>query len=148
MDDQEFNRILQEGEDALNKARELLKNDPSKPPALEDITPAELKPAVEHIRKEFAKDEWQLAMQVECGCYLALHPELANKPKFKGLDNLIPAERRAAWQTLYKHIEEPERFKLWTDRFSKVLSEIIEKPFSAFLKIALAPGKASKLTAG
>ena len=138
MDDQEFKRILQEGEAALNKARELLKNDPLKPPAWGDITPPELKPAVEHIRKEFDRDEWQLAMQVECGCYLALHPELASQPKFKGLDNLIPAQKRAAWQTLYKHIKESERFKFWTDQFSKVLSEMIEKPFNAFLKIALA----------
>jgi hypothetical protein len=138
MDDQEFKRILEEGESALNKARELLKNDPRKPPAWEDITPPELKPAVEHIRKEFDRDEWQLAMQVECGCYLALHPELANQPKFKGLDNLISAQKRAAWQTLYKHIKESERFKLWADQFSEVLSEIIEKPFNAFLKIALA----------
>jgi DNA-binding CsgD family transcriptional regulator len=76
-------------------------------------------------------------MQVECGCYLALHPELARQPKFKGLQNLIPQENRAGWQMRYKNIKEPERFHYWNEQFAEILADKIVEPFHSFLRIAL-----------
>src|SRR5258708_10585621 len=102
MDDHDFNRIVEDGMAALTKARERLKQQRDKAPDWETITPVQLRPAIKHIRRQFEKAEWQLAMQIECGCYLSLHPELATKPTFKGGQNLIPEENRLAWQVHYQ----------------------------------------------
>jgi DNA-directed RNA polymerase specialized sigma24 family protein len=137
MDEQEFKQILLEGQIALKKERERIKNDPHRPRPWEEITPAPLKPAIEHIRKEFRTRKWQLSMQVECGCYLALHPELATAPKFKGLQNLIKPELRAGWRAKWETIKESERFHYWSEQFTDGLEAIIVEPFNSFLRIAL-----------
>jgi DNA-binding CsgD family transcriptional regulator len=138
MDDPEFNRIVEEGMAALTKARERLKKQPDKPPDWEEITPVPLKSAIKHIRRQFEKAEWQFAMQIECGCYLSLHPELVTKPTFKGGQNLIPEENRLAWQAHYQGMKESECFAYWTNQFSELLEKNIVPPFDAFLRIGLA----------
>ena len=139
MDDNgEFMCAVAEGMAALKKARERLKNNPHKPPDWEKITPEPIRPAVEHIHKEFRTSEWKLASRVECGCYFSLHPELVTQPKFKGGQNLIPVERRLAWQVHYQGMPEPECFAHWVEQFSEGLEEKIIQPFNLFLNIGLA----------
>jgi hypothetical protein len=131
--------LLEEGELRLRRSREALKNSPSRPAAWEDITAVQLKPAITHLRKEFDSGAWQLELRVECGCYLALHPDLALAPTFKGgFTNLIPLEKRALWQRVYAHAKESTIFKHWSDQFSDSLKELIVKAFNGFLKIGLA----------
>jgi DNA-binding CsgD family transcriptional regulator len=136
--DKEFRRILKEAEAALNKERERLNNDPHKPCPWEEITPTHLKPAVEHIHSEFQTGEWQLSMQIECGCYIALHPELATQPKFKGLPNLIKPELRPKWRARWETKRESERFHFWREVFADGLEERIVEPFNSLLRIGLA----------
>jgi DNA-directed RNA polymerase specialized sigma24 family protein len=139
MDDQEFKQILRDGQAALDKERNRIKNDPRRPRPWEEITPKALTRAIEHIQKEFrTATQWQLSMQVECGCYLALHPELANAPKFKGLQNLIKPELRPSWGAKWQRVRESARFHFWSEEFSDGLKERIVNPFNLFLKIALA----------
>jgi len=138
-EDQEFQRLFQEGDVAHQRAREALKNNPHKPTPWEDITPTQLKPAIKHLHREFETRKWQLSMMVECGCYLGLHPQLIPQPKFKGgLENLIPKRRRVEWQRKYTGVTESITFKFWSDEFSESLAELIVEPFNAFLKIGLA----------
>jgi len=138
MDEQSFEQILKEGQSALKNERERLKNDPHRPQPWEEITPEPLKSAIEHLRKEFRTREWQLSMQVECGCYLALHPELATAPKFKGLQNLIQPELRPGWRSKWETLKESDRFRYWSEQYADGLEAIIVEPFSSFLRIALA----------
>lgn len=138
-DEQEFNRLLAEGDVRLRRAREALKNNPHRPADWEDITPAQLKPAIEHVRKQFESAKWQLGMRIECGCYLALHPDLIMEPKFKGgFDNLIPVNRRPAWKKFYASATESQIFKLWGDQLGEGLAELVVDPFNSFLRIGLA----------
>jgi DNA-binding CsgD family transcriptional regulator len=135
---EELKQLLEEGMVRLQRSREALKNNPDRPTPWEDITPAPLKFAIEHIRKEFGTKKWQLEMRAECGCYLALRPYLAIGPKFKGgLDNLIPLQKRAAWLSIYGNARESEIFKFWSDQFSEGLAELIIQPFSSLLRIGL-----------
>lgn len=138
MVDQEFERVVQEGLAALKKSRERLKADRDKPQDWEEITPEPLKPAIKHIREEFRTAEWQLAMQIECACYVSLHPELATLPKIRGLDNLIQADLRATWHLQFEGMTESERFAHWTKQFGEFLKKNVVLPLNAFLKIGLA----------
>ena len=138
MADQEFERIIQEGMAALKKSRERLKAARDKPKDWEEITPEQLKPAVKHIIREFEMVAWQLSQQVEFGCYISLHPELATLPRYKGGDNLIPADLRETWHLQFEGMNEAERFKSWVDQYSNVLKKSIDTPFNSFLKIGLA----------
>jgi len=138
VDSQELNRLLAEGDVRLRRSIEALKNSPRRPKDWEEITPAQLKSAIQHLRDEFKSQEWQITMRTECGCYLALHPELATQPTFKGgFTNLIPVERRAAWQQFYRRTFEPAIFKFWCDQLSENLVDSIIKTFDRILKIAL-----------
>ena len=138
MTDSEFESAVSEGMAALKKAHERLKNNPHKPPDWETITPETLKPAIEHVQKEFRTSEWKLKSRIECGCYFSLHPELATQPTFKGGQNLIPVERRLIWQVHYQGMRESECFAYWTEQFSEILVQEIILPFNSLLKIGLA----------
>jgi DNA-binding CsgD family transcriptional regulator len=138
-DEQEFNRLLAEGDVRLRRSREALKTNPRRPADWEEITPTQLKPAVEHVRKQFDSGEWHLRMRIECGCYLALHPDLIMEPKFKGgFDNLIPVDKRPEWRKFYAPASESQIFKFWSDQFGEGLAELIVAPFNSLLKIGLA----------
>jgi DNA-binding CsgD family transcriptional regulator len=136
--DDELMRAVTEGMAALKKARERLTSNPHKPPDWEKITPKTLKRAVEHVRKEFRRSEWQLASRIECGCYFSLHPELVTQPKFKAAPNPIPIEGRLAWQVHFQGMTEPECFAHWVEQFSESLKEKVIMPFNSFLRIGLA----------
>lgn len=138
MNNSEFESAVTEGMAALKKARERLKNNPHKPPDWETITPEKLKPAIEHVQKEFRTSEWKLRSRIECGCYFSLHPELATQPTFKGGENLIPFDRRLIWQVHYQGMRESECFAYWTEQFSEILEQEIILPFNSLLKIGLA----------
>jgi len=138
MNDSEFESAVTEGMAALKKARERLKNNPHKPPDWETITPEKLKPAIEHVQKEFRTSEWKLRSRIECGCYFSLHPELATQPTFKGGENLIPFDRRLIWQVHYQGMRESECFAYWIEQFSEILEQEIILPFNSLLKIGLA----------
>lgn len=99
----ELNRLLAQGDLRLRQSRKALKDNPRRPKDWEEITPAQLKPAIEHVREQFNSEEVQITLRVECGCYLALHPDLAIDATFKnGLTNRIPIERRAAWAAVLR----------------------------------------------
>ncbi len=138
MADQEFERIVQEGMAALKKSRERLKADWDKPRDWEEITPEPLKPAVMHIRREFETAAWQLSEQVECVCYLCLHPELTTSPTYKGRPNLIQADLRETWHLQFEGMTESERFAHWTKQYGELLKKNVAVPLNAFLKIGLA----------
>lgn len=138
MADQEFERIVQEGMAALKKSRERLKADRDRPNDWEEITPVPLKPAVKHISREFETAAWQLAQQIECGCYISLHPELATLPRYKGGENLIRSDLRETWHLQFEGMNEAERFENWVEQYSDILEKRISAPFNAFLKIGLA----------
>jgi DNA-binding CsgD family transcriptional regulator len=138
MADQEFERIVQEGMAALKKSRERLNSDWDKPRAWEEITPEPLKQAVKHIRREFETAAWQVGEQVECGCYISLHPELATLPRYKGRENLIRADLRETWHLQFEGMNEAERFANWVKQYSDILKKNVAAPFNAFLKIGLA----------
>jgi DNA-binding CsgD family transcriptional regulator len=138
MADQEFERIVQEGMDALKKSRERLKLAWDKPRDWEEITPEPLKPAVMHIRREFETAAWQLSEQVECVCYLCLHPELTTSPTYKGRPNLIQADLRETWHLQFEGMTESERFAHWTKQYGELLKKNVAVPLNAFLKIGLA----------
>jgi len=130
VDSQELNRLLAEGDVRLRRSIEALKNSPRRPKDWEEITPAQLKSAIQHLRDEFKSQEWQITMRTECGCYLALHPELATQPTFKGgFTNLIPVERRAAWQQFTEEPLSPQSsssgaisfLRIWLTRSSRLL---------------------------
>jgi hypothetical protein len=144
--DEEFKRLFEEGDAAYRRSREALKDNPHRPTRWEEITPPQLKPAIEYLRKEFAASTWQISTRAECACYLGLHPHLALQPKFKGgLENLVPLNRRSEWQRKYAGVSESETFKFWSDEFSEELAELIVVPFDAFLKIGLAQKSVLKL---
>jgi DNA-binding CsgD family transcriptional regulator len=146
VDAQELNRLLEEGGARLRRSREAIKNSPHRPAPWEDITPGQLRPAIEHLGKQLKSAEWQLRLRVECGCYLGLHPDLILEPKFKGgFENLIPFEKRPAWQNAYASAKESATFKFWSDQFAEGLAELIVEPFNAFLKIGLAQRSALTL---
>ena len=138
MPDQEFERLVQEGMAALTKSRERLKAHRDKPPDWEEITPEPLKPAVKHIRREFETGVWAVGEQIECGCYISLHPELATLPRYKGGDNLIRADLRETWHLQFEDMNEAERFAYWAKQYSDLLKNNVAAPFNAFLKIGLA----------
>jgi hypothetical protein len=146
LNDNEFERLFQEGDAVYRRSREALKNDPHKPPPWEDITPPQLQPAVRHLRRQFGSRNFQLSLMVECGCYLGLHPHLALESKFKGgLDNLVPAKNRVQWQRRYTGIRESVIFKFWSEQFSESLAELIVEPFNAFLQIGMTQESVLKL---
>jgi hypothetical protein len=147
MVDQEFEGVVQEGMAALKKSRERLKADRDKPNDWEEITPELLKPAVKHIRREFESAAWQLGQQVECGCYISLHPELATLPRYKGGENLIRSDLRETWHLQFEGMTEAERFANWVKQYSDLLEQRIGAPFHALLKIALANQASLKLPA-
>jgi hypothetical protein len=119
-DEQEVNRLLAEGDARLRSAREALKTNPRRPKEWEKITPDQLKPAIKHLREQFDAEESQITLRAESGCYLALHPDLATQPTFKGgLTNGIATERRATWQQFYKRVTEPVIFKFWCDQLAE-----------------------------
>lgn len=138
MVDQEFERIVQEGLAALKKSRERLKADRDKPPDWEEITPEPLQAAVKHISREFKTAAWQLSEQVECVCYLCLHPELTTSPTYKGRPNLIQADLRETWHLQFEGMTESERFAHWTKQYGELLKRNTVVPLNAFLKIGLA----------
>jgi hypothetical protein len=138
MADQEFERLVQEGMAALKRSRERLKADRDKPPDWKETTPESLKQAVKHIRREFETAAWQLAQQVECGCYLSLHPELASLARYKGGDNLIRSDLRSTWHLQFGGMNEAERVANWIKQYSEVLKKNVSAPFNDFLKISLA----------
>jgi DNA-directed RNA polymerase specialized sigma24 family protein len=138
MADQEFERLVQEGMAALERSRERLQSDRDKPPDWEETTPEPLKEAVKHIRSEFKTAAWQLAQQVECGCYMSLHPELATLPRYKGGENLIRSDLRDRWHLQFQHMNEAERFADWVKQYSEFLEKNVAPPFNAFLGIGLA----------
>lgn len=138
-DEQEFNRLLAEGNARHRPAREALKSNPRRPKDWEKITPDQLKPAINYLREQFNSEEFQITLRAEAGCYLALHADLATHPTFKGgLTNRIPAERRAAWQQFYARVTEPVIFKFWCDQLAESLVDASVKAFDRFLKIGLA----------
>jgi hypothetical protein len=138
MGDQEFERVVQEGLAALKKSRERLKSDRDKPPDWEEITPEPLRPAVKHIRREFETAAWQLSEQVECACYVCLHPELTTSPTYKDRSNLIQADLRETWHLQFEGMTESERFSHWTKQYGELLKRNAVAPFNSFLKVGLA----------
>jgi DNA-binding CsgD family transcriptional regulator len=138
VNDPEFLRIVKEGMAAQKKSRERLKSDRDKPPAWEEITPESLKPAIKHIGDEFRTAEWQLARQIECACYVSLHPEVATLTKIKGLDNLIQTDLRETWHLQFEGMTESERFAHWIKQYGELLKRNAVVPFNSFLKIGLA----------
>ncbi len=139
VDAQERNRLLAEGDIRLRRFREALKSNPNRPKDWEEITPAQLKPAIKHLVDEFKSQEFQLTHRAQAGCYLALHPGLAMETTFKGgFTNPIPLEKRAAWRQFYVRATEPAIFKFWCDQLADSLIEVISTSFAAFLKIGLA----------
>jgi hypothetical protein len=146
LNDNEFERLFQDGDAVYRRFREALKNNPQKPPPWEDITPPQLQPAIKYLRRQFGSRNFQLSRMTECGCYLGLHPHLALGPKFKdSLDNLIPARDRVQWQRKYTGIRESVTFKFWSEQFSESLAELIVEPFNAFLQIGLTQKSVLKL---
>lgn len=138
MGDQEFERVVQEGLAALKKSRERLKSDRDKPPDWEEITPEPLRPAVKHIRREFETAAWQLSEQVECACYVCLHPEITISPTYKNRPNLIQADLRETWHLQFEGMTESERFSHWTKQYGELLKRNAVAPFNSFLKVGLA----------
>jgi hypothetical protein len=138
LNDDEFERLFQEGDAVYRRFREALKNNPHKPPPWEDITPPQLQPAIKHLNRQFGSKKFELSLRVECGCYLGLHPHLVLGPKFKGgSDNLVPAKDRIEWQKKYTGRRESDTFKFWSEQFSESLAELIVEPFNAFLQIGI-----------
>ena len=58
--------------------------------------------------------------------------------RLSAFDNLIPVERRPAWQKFYARATESQIFKFWKDQFGEGLGELIVDPFNSFLKMGLA----------
>jgi DNA-binding CsgD family transcriptional regulator len=138
MDDPEFSRAISEGMAALERSRERLRKDRDKPTDWKRITPEALMPAVEHIREDFERVAWQLSEQIECGCFLSLHPDLAVLPKHKGRQNLIPVDGRNTWYLQFEGMNDAERFAHWVQQYTKFLKHNVAIPFNSLLKIGLA----------
>jgi hypothetical protein len=136
VDSQELNRLLAEGDVRLRHSRDILKKNPHRPKDWEEITPVQLQPAIKYLCDEFNSHESQITHRAESGCYLALHPDLAMLPTFKGgFINPIAVEKRALWQQYYAKITEPAKFKFWCDHLAQGLVETIAKSFDRFLSI-------------
>src|SRR5436309_2743451 len=138
MADFEIKRLVEEGMAALERSQERLRTDRDKPTPWEKITPEPLKPAVEHIREEFERVEWQLGEQTECGCYFSLHPELVTLPKHKGRQNLVPPDARDTWHLQFIGMTESQRFAYWIQQYAKYLKRNTAITFNSFLTIGLA----------
>jgi hypothetical protein len=147
MADQEFERLVQEGLEALKRSRERLKAAWDKPKDWEGITPEPVKSAVKHICSQFKTFLWQFGEQTECACYISLHLELATSPQYKGRPNLIRSDLRDTWHLEFEGMNEAERFAHWIEEYASTLKKNIAAPFNALLKIGLANESSLEMTA-
>jgi hypothetical protein len=121
---EEFKQMLEEGTVRLQHSRAALKSNPHRPTPWEDITPAPLKSAIEHIRKEFATRKWQLEISV----IFALNEiQFAQKYRIRVSAVLRECAEPQVW--ILGHQAKDQVAYFFSDSFSSEATPMTGKPF-------------------
>jgi hypothetical protein len=108
------------------------------------ITPDHLIPAVEHIRKSFASNDWKYSQVTRNLCYTALHPEAREPAALAPYHTAFTTYQKIVGRTAEQQFDDllrigtpPAVFRAYFDAYQKGLEVEVGNQFNLILQIGL-----------